>query len=136
MELVSRVKAVLRRSGKTAASGTSMNDGSPSSGTGHRATPDELLHYGPIFMNTKKHEVTVNNEEIELTLKEYEFLKKLLLNPENVLSRDQILEDIWGYEFDGETRTVDVHVRSLRQKLGDAGSLIETVRGVGYRIRG
>ena len=87
-------------------------------------------------MNTKKHEVTVNNEEIELTLKEYEFLKKLLLNPENVLSRDQILEDIWGYEFDGETRTVDVHVRSLRQKLGDAGSLIETVRGVGYRIRG
>lgn len=136
MELVSRVKAVLRRSGKTAASGTSMNDGSPSFGTGHSATPDELLHYGPIFMNTKKHEVTVNNEEIELTLKEYEFLKKLLLNPENVLSRDQILEDIWGYEFDGETRTVDVHVRSLRQKLGDAGSLIETVRGVGYRIRG
>ena len=71
---------------------------------------------------------------VTLTLKEFELLKRMMKNPDIVLTRDQLLEDIWGYDFDGETRTVDVHVRTLRQKLGDAGEQIQTVRGVGYRI--
>ena len=71
-----------------------------------------------------------------LTLKEYELLRKFLQHPGIVFSRDKLLNDIWGYEFSGETRTVDVHIRTLRQKLGDAGELIETIRGVGYRMAG
>ena len=71
---------------------------------------------------------------VNLTLKEYELLKRLMRNPNIVLTRDQLLEDIWGYDFDGETRTVDVHVRTLRQKLGACGEKIETVRGVGYKM--
>ena len=69
-----------------------------------------------------------------MTLKEYELLKRLMKNPNIVMTRDCLLEDIWGYDFDGETRTVDVHVRTLRQKLGKSGEKIETVRGVGYRM--
>ncbi len=87
-----------------------------------------------IRLDPKKHEVTVHGEVVNLTLKEYELLKRLMKNSNIVLTRDQLLEDIWGYDFDGETRTVDVHVRTLRQKLGDAGEQIETVRGVGYRM--
>ena len=71
---------------------------------------------------------------MELTLKEFELLRYLMENKGIVLSRDQLLSRIWGYDFDGETRTVDVHVRTLRQKLGTSGSYIETVRGVGYRM--
>ena len=82
----------------------------------------------------KKHEVTVENKEVILTLKEFELLEKLLKNSGIVLRRDRLLEEIWGYDYAGETRTVDVHIRTLRQKLGKAGDLIETVRGVGYRI--
>ena len=93
------------------------------------------LALGEIAMDTRKHQVTVAGEPVALTLKEYELLKKLLINSEVVLTRDQLLEDVWGYDFDGETRTVDVHIRTLRQKLGQAGDKIETVRGVGYRIR-
>ena len=74
------------------------------------------------------------DEEKDFTLKEYELLRKLMENQNIVLTRDKLLEEIWGYDFDGETRTVDVHVRTLRQKLGQAGEYIETVRGVGYRI--
>ena len=73
-------------------------------------------------------------EEVLLTLKDFELLKKFLLYPGIVFSRDKLLNDIWGYEFTGETRTVDVHIRTLRQKLGSAGDLIETIRGVGYRM--
>ncbi len=116
MELVSRIKAVLRRSG---------------AGAGE----ENILALGEIAMDTKRHQVSVAGEPVALTLKEYELLKKLLMNSEVVLTRDQLLEDVWGYDFDGETRTVDVHVRTLRQKLGEAGDRIETVRGVGYRIR-
>ena len=87
-----------------------------------------------ISMDRKKHEVTVAGEPVALTLKEYELLRKLMENQNIVLTRDKLLEEIWGYDFDGETRTVDVHVRTLRQKLGQAGEYIETVRGVGYRI--
>lgn len=127
MELVSRVKAVLRRTGRVSDSAAAGEAGD---------SPEELLHCGAIFMNTRKHEVTVNDKAVQLTLKEYELLRKLLMNAECVLTREQILEDVWGYEFDGETRTVDVHVRTLRAKLGSAGNQIETIRGVGYRITG
>ena len=81
-------------------------------------------------------EVFVDDESVTLTYKEYELLRKLMKYKKTVLTRDRLLEEIWGYEFTGETRTVDVHIRTLRQKLGSAGDLIETVRGVGYRIGG
>ena len=114
MELLSRIKAVLRRSGQTADKADLEIDG--------------------VKMNVKKHEVTVDGQTVTLTLKEYELLERLMRNRNIVLTRDQLLEDIWGYDFDGETRTVDVHVRTLRHKLGEKGAIIETVRGVGYRI--
>lgn len=114
MELVSRIKAVLRRSGQVADKADLEIDG--------------------VKMNVKKHEVTVDGQIVPLTLKEFELLERLMRNRNIVLTRDQLLEDIWGYDFDGETRTVDVHVRTLRHKLGEKGSIIETVRGVGYRI--
>lgn len=114
MELVSRIKAVLRRSGQTADKADLEVDG--------------------VKMNVKKHEVTVDGQAVTLTLKEYELLERLMRNRNIVLTRDQLLEDIWGYDFDGDTRTVDVHVRTLRHKLGEKGAIIETVRGVGYRI--
>ena len=114
MELVSRIKAVLRRSGQTADKADLEVDG--------------------VKMNVKKHEVTVDGQAVTLTLKEYELLERLMRNRNIVMTRDQLLEDIWGYDFDGQTRTVDVHVRTLRHKLGEKGAIIETVRGVGYRI--
>ena len=118
MELISRIKAVLRRVSKDVGEG------------------EGLLMCGNLMMDGKKHEVKVGGSVVTLTLKEFELLKQLLKHPGIVLTRDQLLEDIWGYDFGGETRTVDVHVRTLRQKLGDAGEYIETVRGVGYRMRG
>lgn len=114
MELVSRIRAVLRRAGKK-----------------HEA---DIFTLGSLCLDVKKHEVTVDGESIALTLKEFELLKRLMTNRNIVLTRDRLLEEIWGYDFDGETRTVDVHVRTLRQKLGRAGEYIETVRGVGYRM--
>lgn len=116
MELVSRIKAVLRRAGKV--------------------TEREDMSAAGVSVNVKKHEVTVDGVPVTLTLKEFELLERLMRNKNIVLTRDQLLEDIWGYDFDGETRTVDVHVRTLRQKLGEKGDIIETVRGVGYRIGG
>lgn len=116
MELVSRIKAVLRRSGK------------------EQAEEPSKIVIDQIEMDIKKHEVKAGGETVVLTLKEYELLKHLMLNPNHVLTRDYLLEDIWGYDFDGETRTVDVHIRTLRQKLGCCGEQIETVRGVGYRM--
>ena len=87
-----------------------------------------------LYLNVGRHEVRYREEKIELTRKEFELLQYLMENKGLVMTRNQILCHVWGYDFDGETRTVDVHVRTLRQKLGEAGSLIETVRGVGYRI--
>ena len=113
MEFISRVKAVLRIGGPKVL--------------------DELVH-GPIRIRLGRHEVLENGRKVELTLKEFELLRYLMENKGIVLSRDQLLSRIWGYDFDGETRTVDVHVRTLRQKLGTSGSCIETVRGVGYRM--
>ena len=114
MELISRIKAVLRRTQKK--------------------TDSKIYEVQNIRMDVKKHEVYVDGERVVLTLKEFELLKRLMENPEVAWSRDQLLEEIWGYDFRGETRTIDVHVRTLRQKLGSAGDLVETVRGVGYRI--
>ena len=113
MEFISRIKAVLRRGGPK--------------------PQDELVH-GPIQIRVGRHEVLENGRKVELTLMEFELLRYLMENKGVVLSRDQLLTRIWGYDFDGETRTVDVHVRTLRQKLGTSGSYIETVRGVGYRM--
>lgn len=115
MELVSRIRAVLRRAKK-------------------KEEEDSSEIIGVITLNKKKHEVTVEGAPVALTLKEFELLRRLMENRNIVLTRDKLLEEIWGYDFDGETRTVDVHVRTLRQKLGRGGELIETVRGVGYRI--
>lgn len=113
MEMVSRVKAVLRR-------------------TQRREEKDRIERDG-VKILLKRHEVFVNGEEIELTLKEYGLLKLLITHPETVFSREEIMDQIWETGFYGETRTVDVHVRTLRQKLSEAGKDIETVRGVGYR---
>ena len=116
MELVSRIKAVLRRSGKV---------------------EDRIdMELSGVRMDIKKHEVTVDGKQVALTLKEFELLEKLMRNQGIVLTRDQLLTEIWGYDFDGETRTVDVHIRTLRQKLGVKGEIIQTVRGVGYRVGG
>ena len=114
MEFVARVKAVLRRSA--------------------RQNEDKELHYDELYLNVGRHEVRYREEKVDLTRKEFELLQYLLENKGLVMTRNQILCHVWGYDFDGETRTVDVHVRTLRQKLGEAGNLIETVRGVGYRI--
>ena len=113
MEMISRVKSVLRRT-----------------------VPKEttILRCGSIALNVEKHSVTVENTEILLTLKEYDLLHLFLQNQGLALTRDQLLEKVWGQDFIGETRTVDVHIGTLRTKLGDAGNLIETVRGVGYRM--
>lgn len=115
MELVSRVRALLRRAAKPAAE-------------------DKLFTAGSLAVDVKRRAVTVDGEPVILTYKEFELLCYLLENRGVVLSRDQILTKIWDYNYSGETRTVDVHIRTLRQKLGDAGALVETVRGVGYRL--
>ena len=115
MELLARVKALLRRVEKD---------------------DDDSIVVGNLSVNKTKHEVKVNGEEVMLTLKEFELLCLMLKNKGKVLTRDQLLNSIWGYEFDGENRTVDVHIRTLRQKLGSCGEYIETVRGVGYKVGG
>lgn len=118
MELISRIKAVLRRTGNNAES------------------ENEEYTAGSVYLCVTKHVVKVNNKEVKLTYKEFELLAMLMKHREKVFERDEILEKIWGYDFDGENRTVDVHIRTLRSKLGDAGNIIETVRGVGYKIKG
>jgi len=113
MEMVSRVKSVLRRT-------------APKKRT--------KLVCGEIELNTETHRVLVSGDEITLTLKEYDLLHLFIKNQGIVFTRDQLLERVWGTDFIGETRTVDVHIGTLRTKLGDYGTLIETVRGVGYRM--
>ena len=113
MEMVSRVRAVLRRRAPH------------SSG---------VLTVGPIALDVVRHRVTVGGNEVTLTLKEFELLRLFAENKGVVFTRDQLLAHIWGVDYIGETRTVDVHIGTLRTKLGDAGELIETVRGVGYRM--
>jgi two-component system alkaline phosphatase synthesis response regulator PhoP len=117
MELVARVKALLRRASRV-------------------QPTDDRCEYsaGALKVSLPRHEVTVDGKAVILTYKEFELLVFLLENRGVVLTRDRILREVWGYEFDGENRTVDVHIRTLRYKLGDGAELIETVRGVGYKI--
>lgn len=124
MELVSRVKALLRRAEPTTKPSKSIE-----------------ISYGGIVLNSAAHKVTIDGKPVALTLKEFELLQELMTNRGRVLSRNQLLESVWGWEFAGNTRTVDVHIQTLRQKLAEAAgadddskTLIETVRGVGYMI--
>lgn len=119
MELISRIKAVLRRT-------TSDNSKAPKT---------EYV-VGDVTLCTVKHTVKVKGEDIKLTYKEFELLSMLMKNREKVFDRDELLVKIWGYDFDGENRTVDVHIRTLRSKLKDGGNIIETVRGIGYKVKG
>lgn len=114
MEMVSRVKAVLRRYEKL--------------------TPTNILTCKNVSIDVKKHLVTVSNKPINLSFKEYELLKALIENHDIVLTRDALLNKIWGYDYDGENRTVDVHIRTLRSKLGDSADIIQTIRNVGYKV--
>ena len=116
MELIARVKALLRRTGK-------------------EETETEYT-IGCLYVSPAKHIVQVDGNDVTLTYKEFELLSMFLKSGDVVLTRDRLLNEIWGYSFDGENRTVDVHIRTLRQKLGPAGDLIETVRGVGYKLGG
>ncbi len=130
MELVARVRALLRRTQEGTHPGRERTEQPPGAGE----TRTGILRCAPIEMDIRRHTVNVGEESIALTRKEFELLQFLLENQEMVVSRDSLLESVWGYDFDGETRTVDVHVRTLRQKLGAGGACIETVRGVGYRL--
>jgi two-component system alkaline phosphatase synthesis response regulator PhoP len=117
LELISRVRAVLRRSGRGSSESTeSLN-----------------LALGGVILDDQRRSVTVDGVAVELTFKEYELLKLLMSRPGTVFSRQQILEKIWGVDFDMDTRTVDMHVKTLRQKLGAHGSIVQTVRNVGYK---
>ncbi|MBR2782596.1 MAG: response regulator transcription factor [Firmicutes bacterium] len=113
MEMVSRIRAVLRRSG---------------------SRQPVLLSRGMITLDESRHTVTVAGKAVSLTLKEYELLKLLMENPGRVFTRDNILSGVWGIDFPGETRTVDVHIGTLRTKLEKAGDYIRTIRGVGYKL--
>lgn len=111
-ELISRVRALLRRSGTSSA---------------------EKICIGQLMVYPVKHEVIADGQPVLLTLKEYDMLLYLLKHKDEVISRDELLKKIWGYDFTGESRTVDVHIRTLRSKLGNCGDIIKTIRGVGYK---
>ncbi len=113
MELLSRVRALLRRS---------------------QVQEPSRLTVGPVMLDDERHFVVSCDKNVTLTLKEYELLRYLMINEDIVLSRDAIMRNVWGSEFEGESRTVDMHIKTLRQKLSDDGNLIRTVRGVGYMI--
>ena len=113
MELLSRVRALLRRT--------------------QEKEPEQLL-VGKILLDNERHTVVAGERSVELTLKEYELLRYLMRNEDIVLSRDAIMLSVWGVDFEGESRTVDMHIKTLRQKLGEQGKQIRTVRGVGYAI--
>lgn len=114
MEMVSRIKAVLRRC--------------------KPASMQQLLKTGGLVVNLEEHTVTSDGKRIQLTYKEYEILKLFLSHPRVVFTREQLFSEVWGSDYVGETRTVDMHIRTLRQKLGKYGEMIETVRNVGYRM--
>lgn len=118
MELLARVKALLRRTEDL------------------RPAQENKYTIGDLTVNRKRHEVFVKEKAVTLTKKEFDMLCYLMENRGMVLTRDQLLNQIWGYDFDGENRTVDVHIRTLRQKLGDCGTYIETIRGIGYKMGG
>ena len=113
MELVSRVKAILRRTSQEA---------------------DEFYTCGDIVLNNRKRTVTVHGEKCVLTFKEFELLKYLIKNKGIALTREKLLEKVWGYDYEGETRTVDMHIKTIRKKLGDSADLIKTIRNIGYKM--
>ena len=115
MELISRVKAVLRR---------------------YQREDNTVLRFGGIMLDDGQHQVTVDGEPCALTFKEYELLKCLLVNQRIVMTREKLMDKVWGMDYEGETRTVDMHIKTLRKKLGAGGELIKTVRNVGYKIDG
>lgn len=115
MEMASRVRAVLRRSGRA-------------------AEKQQLIRVGGLEMNLGEHIVTADGIRIQLTLKEFELLHTFMTSPGRAFTREQLLSSVWSEDFLGETRTVDVHVGTLRQKLGSCGKYIRTVRGVGYKL--
>ena len=115
MELVSRIKAVLRRASSY--------------------SKDDTVRFGRLEISERKRSVLADGVQIVLTNKEFELLNFLVRSPGIVMPRDQLLDEIWGHDFSGESRTLDVHIATLRQKLGSAGEVIETIRGVGYRLR-
>lgn len=116
MEMISRIRAVLRRTGA--------------------AEAGKHIKVGKLELNLETYVVIENGERVQLTLKEYKLLRTFMEHPRRVFTRDQLLETVWGMDYAGETRTVDVHIGTLRTKLGECGSYIETVRGVGYRMEG
>ena len=119
MEMVSRVRALLRRAGRT-----------------EPAPEQAVLTVGEVMLWPDRREVTVSGSAVQLTMREFDLLEFLMRSPGVVFSREALLQRVWGWDFDGGSRTVDVHVQQLRAKLGDQSKLIETVRGVGYRVRG
>lgn len=114
MELISRIKAVLRRSGNNADEG--------------------IINYKGITLDINSRSVKIDGVKVSITFKEFEILKHLLINRGTVVTREILLEKIWGYHFEGESRTLDVHMGSLRRKIGEKGKCIETIRNVGYKI--
>ena len=121
MEMVSRVRALLRRAPSRAAASAAVSD---------------VMNLGPLSLSPSRHEVSLEGKPLNLTVREFDLLSFLMRSPGVVFNRETLLQRVWGWDFDGGSRTVDVHVQTLRQKLGDAAGLIETVRGVGYRLRG
>ena len=117
MELMARVRSALRRVGSSKAAAS-------------------VYTLGSLLVDTSRHLVMVDGEEITLTLKEFQLLTLFLEHQNTVFTRDHLLSTVWGYDFDGASRTVDVHIRTLRQKLGSAGTYIQTIRGIGYKIGG
>ncbi|WP_343004839.1 response regulator transcription factor [Collinsella sp. 1033st1_E11_1033SCRN_220408] len=121
MEMVSRVRALLRRAPSRAAASAAISD---------------VMNLGPLSLSPSRHEVSLEGKLLNLTVREFDLLSFLMRSPGVVFNRETLLQRVWGWDFDGGSRTVDVHVQTLRQKLGDHAELIETVRGVGYRLRG
>ncbi len=117
MEMVSRVRALLRRSRV------------------HVEREDTVFSEGPLTIDTARREVLCNGKDVALTMREFDLLSFLIQSPGVVFTREELLQRVWGWDFDGGSRTVDVHVQTIRQKLGDAAKMIETVRGVGYRLK-
>ncbi|WP_293816916.1 response regulator transcription factor [uncultured Parolsenella sp.] len=120
MEMVSRVRALLRRAPARSAADDAA----------------DTLEVGPLSVSPSRHEATCDGKPLNLTLREFDLLAFLMRSPGVVFNRETLLQRVWGWDFDGGSRTVDVHVQTLRQKLGDNSGLIETVRGVGYRLKG
>ncbi len=119
MEMVSRVRVMLRHVGK------------------HTANQHaEVLKVGPLTLWPSRREVTLNGKELRLTMREFDLLEFLMRSPGEAFTRENLLQQVWGWDFDGGSRTVDVHVQTLRSKLGDSADTIETIRGIGYRLRG